>query len=336
VEQSGRPSLKDVARAVGVSYQTVSRVVNGGPRVSAQTRERVQAAIDQLGYRPNGAARALVTDKTATIGVLADASQRLGPISTLAAVEQAARLVGYEVLVTMLTQPDAALAAQAFRRFAERRVEGIVVIAPRMPMATVLKDCRVDVPAVLLAPGEVSHDGFAVFYEDQRAGARLAVRHLIEQGHHRIAHLAGAQHWLDGQVRLRGYLEEIESADISPLPVIYGDWSGKSGYQAGQELLQRSLPTAVFAGSDLMALGLIRALYEHGLSVPGDVSVVGFDDAEFASQVYPPLTTVRQDFSAVGQRCLEILMTLIHGGTPEVAPALPRLIVRASTGHPRT
>src|SRR3712207_4458398 len=186
-----------------------------------------------------------------------------------------------------------------------------------------------DLPVVMLSPGEASHAGITVFFEDQELGARLAVRHLVRLGHREIAHLAGSQEWLDGQVRLRGWQAELEAHRLRPGPIRYGDWSGESAYRLGQEMVAEGLPTSIFIASDLMALGFLRALYEAGASVPRDISVVGFDDNEFAPQVHPPLTTVRQSFQTVGARCMEILLGLIAGDDVDTTPAVPQLIVRA-------
>jgi DNA-binding LacI/PurR family transcriptional regulator len=335
VAEPRRPSLKDVARAAGVSYQTVSRVINNGPRVSTDTRTRVLAVIAELGYRRNETARALVTNRSKTIGVIADGSPRFGPVNTLTAVEAAARAAGYTALVTTMVSPEPELVVEAFNGFIERGVDGIVVIAPRVPLAQVTQQISVSVPVVMLAPGKTSHDGYTVFYEDQELGARLATRHLIDLGHRDIAHLAGNQEWLDGQVRLRGWQAELAAAKIPALPVRYGDWSGDSAYLIGQEMVASGLPEAIFIASDLMALGFMRALYEAGVSVPGDISVVGFDDNEFAPQTFPPLTTVRQSFTTVGTRCMEILLGLIDGSQVDTAPAVPQLVVRASTARAR-
>lgn len=331
---SRRPSLKDVAREAGVSYQTVSRVINNGPRVSVATKDRVLAVIAELGYRRNDAARALVTSRSHSVGVIADASPRYGPVSTLAAVETAARDAGYTALVATMSNPAPAIVAETFRSFTERGVEGIVVIAPRVPMATVAQGMSADVPVVMLSPGEASHEGITVFFEDQELGARLATRHLIHLGHREIAHLAGSQDWLDGQVRLRGWQAELNAHKIPAVAVRYGDWSGESAYRIGQQMVAEGLPSSIFIASDLMALAFLRALYEHGVVVPRDISVVGFDDNEFAPQVFPPLTTVRQSFATVGTRCMEILLDLIDGRQVDNTPAVPELIVRGSAAAP--
>lgn len=334
-ERARRLSLKDVARHAGVSYQTVSRVINDGPRVAPATRSRVLEVIADLGYRRNDLARALVTNRSRTIGVIADASPRYGPVSTLAAVEQAARDAGYNTTVITMSTPGLEDVVRAFNGFYERGVEGIVVIAPRVPLAHVIEAVTVTVPVVLLAPGETSHDGFTVFFEDQELGARLAAQHLIDLGHREIAHVAGSQEWLDGQVRLRGWQAALQAAGLPAPRVWYGDWSGESGYRIGRQMLADGLPTSVFVASDLMALGLLRALAEAGLFAPRDLSVVGFDDNEFAPQVFPPLTTVRQSFATVGTRCMEILLGLVEGATVDTTPAVPRLVVRQSTAPPR-
>lgn len=329
-----RPSLKDVARNAGVSYQTVSRVINGGGRVSTSTRDRVLAVIAELGYRRNDAARALVTSRSHAIGVIADASPKYGPVSTLAAVESAARDAGYTAIVTTTSYPSPQEVAETFRAFIERGVEGVIVIAPRVSLGHVTREVIAGIPVVLLSPGETSQDGITVFYEDQELGARLATRHLIELGHQEVAHVAGNQEWLDGQVRLRGWQAELRVHKLPAPAVQYGDWTGESAYRIGRAMIATGLPSSVFVASDLMALGFLRALYEQGVRVPQEISVVGFDDNEFAAQVFPPLTTVRQSFSTVGTRCMEILLGLIEGCEVDTSPAMPELVVRASASTP--
>lgn len=330
-----RPSLKDVAREAGVSYQTVSRVINEGGRVSASTRDRVLAVIAELGYRRNDAARALVTSRSHAIGVIADASPKYGPVSTLAAVESAARDAGYTAIVTTTSYPSPQEVAETFQAFVERGVEGVVVIAPRVSLAHVTREVIAEIPVVLLSPGEASQDGITVYYEDQELGARLATRHLIELGHQEVAHIAGSQEWLDGQVRLRGWQAELRAHQLSAPAVQYGDWTGESAHRIGRRMVAAGLPTSVFVASDLMVLGFLRALYERGVRVPQDISVVGFDDNEFAAQMFPPLTTVRQSFATVGARCMEILLSLIEGREVDTSPAVPKLVVRSSSGPPR-
>lgn len=329
---AGQPSVKDIAKAAGVSYQTVSRVLNGGGRVSEGTRQRVHQIANDLGYRRNAYARALVTRRSHAIGVIADPSPKYGPVSTLAAVESAARAAGYTALVTTVSAPGRQALRDALEHFEESGVEGLVVIAPRVHLAQLAEQLSVDIPVVILAPGETNVPAsVTVFYEDQEYGARLATRHLIEQGHRNIVHIAGSQEWLDGRVRLRGWQQELAEQRIPAPRVWYADWSGASAYRIANEIIsQRRLPSGIFVASDLMALGVMRALYENGLSVPGDVSIVGFDDNEFATQTYPPLTTVRQSFAEVGAKCMEILLGKLAGIDVDATPMLPTLVRRDS------
>ncbi|MDR2453272.1 MAG: LacI family transcriptional regulator [Bifidobacteriaceae bacterium] len=330
-----RPSLKDVARAAGVSYQTVSRVVNGAGRVSAATRQRVEEAIGQVGYKPSSLARSLITGRSQMVGLMADGCGRLGGLATLAAVERAAREAGYDVIAASTGPPDPAAVVAALDRFERRRVEGVVLIAPSGATLRAVGASGGAAPAVLLACAAQPAAGFTAFGEDQGEGARLAARHLAGLGHRDIAHVAGAPGWLDGEARMAAFRAELELLGIAWRPPVYGDWSGESGYQAGRRLLEGAPPTAVFAASDLMALGLIRAFCEAGWRVPEDISVVGFDDAAFAAQACPPLTTVGRDLELVGRRCVEILTALMRGEQPDTAAPSWALAPRASCAPPR-
>ena len=329
-----RPSLHDVAKLAGCSYQTVSRVVNADPHVSEKTRARVLAVIAETGYRRNGAARALVKARTGAIGVVTDGSWRYGPMGALYGVEEAARKAGYSVLLTVSERNSFSSLETNLQSFADAFVDGIVVIAPLQAEAAVTREVAGSwargLPVVMLAPDPTPAQGVRVVSEDQHLGARLATRHLIRLGHRSIVHLAGNQNWLDGSVRLEGWQQELLAHGLEVPEPILGKWTGQSGYEAGKKLLASGLPDAVFAASDLMALGMMRAFAEAGVRVPQDISVVGFDDHEFARQFSPPLTTVRQDFRALGNRCLEVLLN------QEIEPSLlepirPRLFVRHST-----
>ena len=171
------------------------------------------------------------------------------------------------------------------------------------------------------------------FGADQIEGARRAVRHLIDLGHTEIIHLAGPQDWIEAEARMTGYLREMSAADLETRPPLLGDWTAERGYRVGRELIGARSFTAIFAGNDHMALGLIRALYDAGVRVPEDVSVIGFDDVPEAAYYLPPLTTVRQDFAEVGRRTIAVLLAAIEGQAPLEAPfPAPELIVRGSTG----
>lgn len=330
------PGMHDVARVAGVSHQTVSRVLNGHPSVRPETRERVQAAIAELGYRRNPIARALVTRRTHTIGLLAPASTLFGPTSLVIAVEQAARSHGWYVSLASLTDFAPASVETAIDHFVGQQVDGLVVVAPVLSAVEACSTAALGVPTVVVATDAEPSAAFDVVAIDQEAGARLAVRHLLDLGHPTVTHLAGPSDWLDAIVRLRGWRAELVAADADIPPVWMGDWSAASGFRVGLDLVSMGkLPTAVFAANDLMAIGLIRALVEAGFSVPGDVSVVGFDDIDTSGFLLPPLTTVRQDLVTLGQVGVQRLLDRIDGADPaDSVRHLPELVVRASTAPP--
>jgi DNA-binding LacI/PurR family transcriptional regulator len=170
---------------------------------------------------------------------------------------------------------------------------------------------------------------------DQIAGARLATRHLIDLGHRDIYHLAGPQDWIEAEARMRGFLDEMGAMDVPTTAPILGDWTADFGYYAGRELLRVRDFTAIFCSNDQMALGLMHAIRDAGLDIPGDVSVIGYDDIPESAHFWPPLTTVRQDFAELGRRCMALLLDEIADGpAQDRSPIIPTLIVRGSTGPP--
>jgi DNA-binding LacI/PurR family transcriptional regulator len=324
------PSIHDVAEAAGVSYQTVSRVLNDRPKIAPATRDRVLAAIDALGYRPNRAARALVTSRTRAIGVVLTARALYGPFSTFLAIEAAARQAGYAVSASPHASDDAEDIVRAVDSLVSHGVDGIVAIAPQDRARDAVQHLGARVPVLTLQglPDEVDGFGF-----DQRGAAGLATAHLIELGHRVIAHLPGPDGWAEADERRRGYVEEMAAHGLEPLLAPAGDWTPESGYLSAAALFARGDVTAVFAGNDEMATGLLAAAAEAGLAVPRDLSVVGFDDIPAARYLAPPLTTVQQDFTDLGRRVVAAMIDEIEHGAPhERRPALgSRLVVRSST-----
>jgi DNA-binding LacI/PurR family transcriptional regulator len=324
------PRLEDVAARVGVSHQTVSRVVNNHPNVSKATRERVEAAIAELGYRRNTAARSLVTRRSQTIGVLGTELGQYGPAHTLLGVQQAAREAGYFVSIAALKDSGSDAIADAVRHFTDQGADGIIVIVPHEGTLQVLEELNLAVPVAVVGSGGES--GFSGALVDQRLGARLAVAHLISRGHRRIGHISGPRDWIDAAARTTGWREEMTAAGLDDDLLMEGDWSAGSGYRIGQRLAKEGAATAVFVGNDQMALGLLRAFGEAGIAVPRDVSVVGFDDQPEAAYFMPPLTTVRQDFEELGRRCMEMMRAQIEDGAAGSTTVVdPELVVRAST-----
>lgn len=318
--------MHDVAALAGVSHQTVSRVLNGFPGIKPDTRERVEAAIRELGYRRNLAARTLVTRRTRAIGVLTPATADFGPTSSLHAIERATRGAGYQPLIT--SSPIEPMAVRESLGFLlDQSVEALVVIAPYRVVLDELDRVRPALPIVALQTGD--EVPFASVTVDQTAGARLAARHLLDRGHRRIQQIAGPADFLEARVRRDAVADVLREAGVPLLPVLQGDWTADSGYSCGARLDPAT--TAVVAGNDQMALGLIHALADLGRRVPDDVSVVGFDDIPESAHSLPPLTTVHQDFETVGRRAVERLVAVIEGdGIGGAESVEPWLVVRGS------
>ncbi len=327
------PNIRDVARLAGVSYQTVSRVLNDSPSLRPETRQRVLDVIDEIGYRPNQAARALVTSKSQSIGVLiATRAATYGVQTTLFAIETAARDRGYGITVATTPSDDRSVRA-AIDQLAGQGVEAVVVVAPQVRVFDLLAAVRVRIPCVLVDP--TRRDQRRSVAIDQFEGARMATRHLIGLGHRRIVHLAGPRDWIEAEERMQGFLREIGDDALIVEPPILGEWTADFGYRAGQVLVNRHDYTAVFCSNDLMALGLLHAFREGGVRVPADVSVVGFDDVPEAAHFWPPLTTIRQDFAEVGRRAVGLIVAELSGEPLQPSlPIRPQLVLRSSTGAP--
>ena len=335
--RTGRnPAMVDVARLAGVSHQTVSRVLNDHPNVRPQTRLRVQAAMTQLGYRPNTAARALVTGRSQVIGVVAQNTTLYGPASLLAAFEQSAADAGFAVAVASVRTLDRSSITEAVERHLGQRVAGIVVIAPVVSAGQALDHMPDDVPLVCI-DGDPSRSAPLVTV-DQAAGAAMATQCLLDAGHETVWHVAGPSDWFDALGRLIGWRSTLTANGIEPPPPMPADWSPSSGYATGQVLARMPEVTAVFAANDHLALGIMKALREHGRDVPRDVSIVGFDDLPEAPYFVPPLTTIRPDFRAVASETLAALLQQLESGGPvrrERRTVVPSLIVRESVAPPR-
>jgi len=345
--------MADVAGRAGVSGQTVSRVVNGSPRVDPGTRSRVEAAMAELGYRPHRAARALRTGRTQTLGLVVSTLASVGNSRMLQAVADAASSRGYALTVVTLGSDGAptpaplaagpgasggasgrtAPVAEAFERLAEQGVDGAIVLNEATARVR-----GADVRAAglrLVVVDSPRDDRFGVVETDHAGGAESAVRHLLDLGHLTVHHLAGPSGSFAAAERERGWRAALDAAGAPVPDLARGDWTSASGHGAASTLLAAHA-TAVFAANDQMALGLLRGIAEAGRAVPGDVSVVGFDDVADAADYRPPLTTVHQDFDALGARAVAALVDGIEAGAPAAFDTVPtRLIVRESTGPRR-
>jgi DNA-binding LacI/PurR family transcriptional regulator len=328
--------MTDVAALAEVSYQTVSRVLNNHPSVRESTRARVLAAIEQLGYRPNNAARSLVTGRSQTLGVLALDVADWSGLTALYGIERTARNAGYFVSIASLDSVDRDSVHRAVDRLAEQGMAGLLVIAPVEATGDALTALPGDLPVVAI---EGDPNGpVAGVTVDQTSGARQATEHLLELGHETVFHVAGPLDWMQSQHRIQGWRAALTDAGAEVTMPLAGDWSARSGYEAGKLLARIPELTAVFVGNDQMALGVLLALAERGLSVPNDVSVVGFDDLPEAAYYSPPLTTVQQDFQEVGREGLRLLLDQVENGAPggQQRVVETHLILRASTGPARS
>ncbi len=323
--------MADVARLAGVSNQTVSRVLHDSPHVRGATRERVLATMRQLDYRPNSMAQALASGRSRTLGVVSFDTTLYGPASTLLGIEQAAHDAGYAVSVSSLRSLNRDTVLVAIQQLLDQGVDGVAVIAPIRAGTDALRHVRPDFPVVAVEAGP--NATIPVATVDQRAGTAAATRHLLELGHDTVWHLAGPVDWMDADERVEGWRSELEAAG-APVPALFrGDWTPRAGYELGESLLEIPELTAVLVANDQMALGLLRRLHEAGRQVPRDLSVVGFDDIPEAAYFTPPLTTVRQDFTELGRRCLHLLLGRIEDReVPSRVVVPPELVVRASTG----
>src|SRR5262245_44370682 len=328
--------MADVARVAGVSNQTVSRVLNGSLNVRQETKERVLKAMRELDYRPNTLARALVTGRSWTLGVVSFDTTLYGPASTLFGIERAAHAQGYGVSIVSVTSLDRESVLTAVEQLRGQGVDGILIITPQEAAAEAVVHIPRDMPVVAVEAGP--EEAVPVVAVDQVAGAAAATRHLLDLGHRTVWHVAGPSDWLEARQRIEGWTTALGEAGADVPPLLSGDWSARSGYDLGQRLATVADVTAIFAANDQMALGILRALYEAGRDVPRDISIVGFDDQPEAPFFRPPLTTVRQDFNEVGRQSLLLLIGEINASTPRSSSRVvvpPELKIRESTAPPR-
>jgi DNA-binding LacI/PurR family transcriptional regulator len=329
------PVMSDVGRLAGVSHQTVSRVINGSLHVRPETRERVLRAMHELDYRPNSVARALVTGRSNTLGVVTFDTTLYGPAATLYGVERAAHEAGYFIIAASLKAMDRSSVPEAIERLRRHGVDGILVITPQEQSAEALLHAPSgDTPLVAVEAGPAQ--AVPVVAIDQVAGAATATRHLLELGHETVWHITGPADFLESQQRTYGWRTTLEAAGADVPEPLGGDWSPRAGYELGRRLAKEPSVTAIFVANDQMALGVLRAMHEAGRQVPAQLSIVGFDDVPEAAYFLPPLTTVRQDFDEMGSRSVRLLLEIMETGQapPTGAAVQPQLILRESTDVP--
>ncbi len=323
-------NIFDVARLAGVSHQTVSRVLNGLPNVRPATQERVEKAMAQLRYSPSPAARALVTRRTRTIGLITPAVVDFGPASIAMHFNQAARAARYSVDTISSVERDPAAVRASVDALLRQRVDALVIVVADLAVLELVRGLELAIPMVAAASAARRGPHFVSI--DQYRGARSAVRHLAELGHTRIVHAAGPAHATDAAERVRGWRDELMERGLPVVAPQHGDWTAASGYAMGVDL-EVQPGTAVFVGNDQMAIGMLSALRRRGIKVPDDVSIVGFDDIPEAGYLDPPLTTVRQDFESLGKMMMQKVLVGLEESDPDNSdtPLPTEFIERSST-----
>jgi LacI family transcriptional regulator len=328
-------SLTEVAKAAGVSIATVSRIIAGADYpVTEKTRQKVLQAAKELGYRPNLIARSLRVEQTLTIGIIVEniLSPFIPPI--IRGIQACLKEHDYFSII-LDSNWDPVVEAEAVARLGMRQIDGIIFVESYLRSSDAVAALS-DKPH-LFVHRLFNSLGSNSVVPDDHYGARLAIKHLVALGHRRIAFINGPEEWDAATNRLAGYQEELTASGIAyePAFVKRGDWQVQSGYVSTQELLaQPARPTAVFAANDLMALGVIYAAQAAGLTVPGDIAIVGYDDRDFAGFVRPALTTVQMPCEKMGAVAAEALLRLIRGEVTTIEPTLVQgeLMIRQSCG----
>jgi DNA-binding LacI/PurR family transcriptional regulator len=336
IQRSKNLTINDVAALAGVSYQTVSRVINGMPDVAATTRERVQKVLNDVGFRPNMTARQLASRRSTTVGLVTFATSFYGPSQIMVHSEQAAKELGLTFMFSGIVEQSPHEIRRAVNELCAHQVCGILIHLPWEVDLRDLQDVCRNVPFVAVD----SDFGFkcpSVFI-DQGLGSRKATRHVIELRHKKIAYLRGPMFWRAAKLRYAGWLKELKAAGLQPGPVVDGNWSAESGFEAIRKLLATNWRefTAVVVANDQMALGAIRALEESGIRIPQDISIAGFDDIPEAGFFRPPLSTIKQDFAALGQLSVQCLIAQFppSHANPRARTIQPTFIERKSTALP--
>ncbi|MFE5812624.1 LacI family DNA-binding transcriptional regulator [Streptomyces sp. NPDC056479] len=330
-------SIRDVATAAGVSYQTVSRVINGHPSVRPATRDRVLAAIDDLGFRRNATALALASGRSRAVTVLTANTTHHGYASLLQGVEEAARAASYAVGIGVLESDEEAAVAAGVQRAADVG-GGVIVIAydPAGVRALGAVPAELPVVGVVETPQAPPGGDRPRVWTDDREAAYEATRHLLSLGHETVHYVAIPSSTRRTSARTNGWRSALREAGATEPRPVQGGWGPEGGHSAGLRLARNPAVTAILCGNDELALGVLRALHECGRPVPGEVSVAGFDDAPHSAYLTPSLTTVRLDFTGLGRAAFALLHGMLEGAAQDAPRPVraPELVVRESSGPP--
>ncbi|WP_432413961.1 LacI family DNA-binding transcriptional regulator [Pantoea allii] len=323
-------TLDDVAQLAGVSYQTVSRVLNRSEQVSPRTREKVEAAMQQLNYVPNRVAQQLAGKATRTLGLATSNLALMAPAQIASAIQQRAARAGYHLVIAMDSEdnPEATV-----NELMAQRVDAVLINIPlEAAEAEKIRAMCGKKPVLFLDADPHAVVSHCQYSNEQ--GARAAVAHLIALGHRQIGLLNGPVRSISARQREAIWRQVLADHQLSPYCVLRGDWSAKSGYQAMLTQLPDALPQALLVANDEMALGAMRALHQHGVAIPADISIVGYDDTAESAWYQPPLTTVRQDLQQLGTHSVDRVLAELRGEAVTSRILEPVLVIRETTAVP--
>lgn len=325
-------TLDDVAHLAGVSYQTVSRVLNHSEQVSPRTRAKVEAAIQQLNYVPNRVAQQLAGKNTRTLGLATSDLALMAPAQIASAIQQRAAAQGYHLVIAMANLHSAP--QDTVNELLAQRVDALLINLPLDAEQAAQMQLQCDNKPLLFLDVERSATVAQCQYQSE-SGARQAVDHLVALGHRHIGVLNGPARSASARARYAAWEEALARHHLAPFCVLNGDWSAASGYQALLTQLPHQLPQALLVANDQMALGAMRALHQHGVNIPADISIIGYDDTAESAWYQPPLTTVRQDLQQLGAVSVDRLLAQLEGRESAETTLETELVLRETTAAPQ-
>jgi DNA-binding LacI/PurR family transcriptional regulator len=328
-----RITMSEVADLAGVSYQTVSRVVNEMRDVAPKTRERVLKLLGEVGYRPNLTARELANQQSSVVGVVIFGTRHQGPTQIMVSIEQAAKEMGFSVMFTGIAEESVDEIRRAVTELCSHQVRGVLI---HLPIEIGLSHLEKVCPDIQLV-GVDSDLGFKTtsVFVNQELGSRLATRHLIELGHRQIGFLGAPLIWRAAKLRYEGWRKELTAHHLVPAARFEADWSAAGGFSVTRDCIikRRGEISALVVANDQMAIGAVRAFEEQRIRVPDDISIIGFDDIPEAGFVRPPLTTIKQDFVKLGKLSVQCLVDQLNGKVWRDRTIRPKLIERNTTAN---
>jgi LacI family transcriptional regulator len=340
--KNGQVTIAQVAREAGVSTQTVSRVINNRQEISPETRQRVQEIINKMHYQPNAIARSLSQRRSHTLGVAVSGIEYYGPSHTLIGIDQAANRLGFSIILNLIHQPENGDIEKVFRNLISRQVEGIIWAVPEISnnRSWLRKEVQRHSTPFIFSDMQADKN-FNTISVDNYTGGRIATEHLLSQGYRKIGLITGPQNWRSAQERIRGWKDALAVAGCSSdeCQMVEGAWTADSGENGFIKLL-KSFPEmeAIFVSNDQMAIGVYQAAWLMGKHIPEDLAIVGFDDIPESAYFCPPLTTVRQDLSELGNLAVQAFVAVreaeLNGddkGSTQNLTLQPQLIIRKSS-----